>query len=432
MSTESARLLTEKLALSRELSNLKPELEHLRSQTEAHQATLSEKLYLQRQLSTAKLELETEKRATQRTLAKQEQNAEKDAKLEILIEELQRELAQERRDKQQLERDAQKEKATWEGRKGVLEAKLDSFRTKLRTTKEQIRQMEGELQRAKAPATTSRARLVGDIEKHTLNPRKRSANQLDIDATIGTPGLGPPAKRGKRGSTLPGDKSTFSITPFLNRTASVAPDTPPEDNAMNRIEERIEGFPPPAEALHNASHTEQTLLSIPRLKANADNPALTHVTVSEVHTLATAKIGKINTKAHRSRKQPAIPSLENVMEEQNDENEPPKTESSLASPENTEPTSNPIVPFPEEVGELKKRKRKLLGNGPGKTLFDEDDEGETTRGGLKAPLAPPKGPGILAKRLLAAPKGSHRNGQASSAAGFGSFSPLKKDKKAIA
>jgi chromosome segregation ATPase len=186
VSTDSAKLLTEKLALTRELSNLKPELEHLRSQTETHQSLLSEKLSLQRQLSTAQVAGDG-KRATQRFLAKEEKTTEKDGRLEHQLEELRKELAREARQTESRARCA-------EGicklgrRKAVLEGKLDAFRNKLRTTKEQLKQTEAELQKAQISTTTLTSRaILRKLRKSVRNPRKRSATHLDMDATIGTP-----------------------------------------------------------------------------------------------------------------------------------------------------------------------------------------------------------------------------------------------------
>lgn len=427
---DSTKLLTEKLALTRELLNLKPELESLRSQTEAYHVVLSEKLSLQRQLSTTQLELETEKRATQRAFTTQEKKNEKDARQEHQIEELRKELAQERRDKQKVERDSQKEMASWEGKKAILEGKLDAFRDKLRTTKEQLKQTETELHKASVSTATaaSRATVSWDGEKLARNPRKRSATHLDMDATIGTPGLLPPAKRGKRGSTLPGDKSTFSITPFLNRTASVAPGTPEDEDGFQYTSKQKEGMLPQVEGLDGALRIRQppSTVSEPESNSRVDMKRSTAKVTTKVPTLGSARIGKINIKAPTSRKHSVKPSLENVAEEQHDENDVPIESRAMrneAGPFETRSELN-VLPLGEDL-EQRKKKRKLLGNGLGKTLFD-DDAGDN----VKAASGLAKGFGVLGKGGLAGLRGGTRVGPAAGAGAFGSFSPLKKDKKA--
>ena len=67
---DSANLLAEKLALTRELAVLKPELEHLRVQVDQQQATLSEKLTLEQQVNTLEAQLENEKKAVKRAMQK--------------------------------------------------------------------------------------------------------------------------------------------------------------------------------------------------------------------------------------------------------------------------------------------------------------------------------------------------------------------------
>jgi hypothetical protein len=431
---DSTKLLTEKLALTRELLNLKPELESLRSQTEAYQVVLSEKLSLQRQLGTTQLELETERRTTQRALTTQEKVTEKDTRLENQIEELRKELAQERRDRQKVGRDAQKEMACWEGKKSILEGKLDAFRNKLRTTKEKLKQTEVELHKASVSTATtaSQATFSRDQEKVTRNPRKRSAIQLDMDATIGTPGLPAPAKRGKRTSTLPGDKSIFSITPFLNRTASVAPDSPGDEDGFEYVSKQKQDMPSQAERLDNAWHVGRSpsASSEPKPDSKVDKRGATASLTTKVHTLGSARMGKLNAKAPISRKQSMKPSLENVAEEQHDENEPliemrvTDTEGGLI-----ETSSELNIPSLGEDLEQRKKKRKLLGNALGKTLFDDDDR-DNVKAVARVPLVLGKDFGLLGKGGLAGPKGSTRIGPVAGAGAFGSFSPLKKDKKA--
>ena len=59
---------------------------------------------------------------------------------------------------------------------------------------------------------------------------------MDPDATtLGTPGDGPAAKRGKKAARGVGDKSTFSITPFLNKTTSVIQEEEDEDEEASPV-----------------------------------------------------------------------------------------------------------------------------------------------------------------------------------------------------
>jgi hypothetical protein len=100
---DSNKTLSEKLALSREISSLRPEVEHLRAQVEANHGLLTEKLSLQRQMTTLQVELENEKRTAARTLAKQGRKMEQDDDLRSELEEARKDLAQEKKDKARVE-----------------------------------------------------------------------------------------------------------------------------------------------------------------------------------------------------------------------------------------------------------------------------------------------------------------------------------------
>lgn len=547
MSLDSTKILTEKLALARELGTLKPELEYLRQQTASNQSLLSEKLSLQRQLSTIQVELENEKRVSQRALAKDkdrrvsavdaeyrsqmqelradlskerrereiaesaidkahaelererrkaervaarnEKSTEQDAKQEAEIEELREELAKERRERKKAEKTAQttqhelemenqrlerellkkqkvndpgsaseaqlevlrkelkaeklsrekaeksiqKSQTEWEAQKSILDEKLNNFRTKLKSTKEKLKETEVELQSAQSAAAANNANPA-------RNPRKRVAAQLDPDATIGTSGDGRQPKRGKRSSAVPGDKSTFSITPFLNRTTSVAPDSPIQEE-----DDEAADVAPTDQQDREAEEAASTPSAQP--KKAAKKPAAAPKPKSK--PLTTSSAGKANTKPTAGRKKTAVQTLEQVAEEDSaDENSAPAAPTTIPLNDTAE-ASKPLVPklkptsmngsrkslasfatFNAEPPAEKKKKRKLGGgSGLGKTLFD-DDEGAP-------PAKPIPGKGLFAARALGKALGAGRigggfnGGMLSTEDGF-MFSPLKKDRRAAA
>lgn len=103
VTSDSNKTLSEKLALSREISSLRPEVEHLRAQVESNQGLLSEKLALQRQLTTLQVELENEKRTAARTISKQGKKMEQDEGLHNELEEVRKELVAEKKDRMKAE-----------------------------------------------------------------------------------------------------------------------------------------------------------------------------------------------------------------------------------------------------------------------------------------------------------------------------------------
>jgi hypothetical protein len=583
VTSDSAKLLTEKLSLTRELTTLKPELEHLRSQATYQQTVLAEKLALERQVSTLEVELEAEKRASKRAAKKsssQERETElqnqveelqkdlarekkenikarreTDAELQSQIEELQKELAREKRDKKKardgaetnlqgeleelrkelsrerregqkarseleadlrnqleevqqdlarekretakarkntdadlqdqleslqqdlsrekkesekmrkeigkarknadcelqdrlenLEKDlarekkdgekarkeADKERKAMETQQALLESKLDQIRTKLRSTKEELKECQTEISEAKAAAIKPKGlNPQGGIP--VKNPRKRGASEIVADCTIGTPDGGAVrgkrqiTKKGRTEQTMVGEKSMFSITPFLNRTMSIAPDTPGDEEASDADIPQM-----PAQIVKNTAQEIGLTLDVstespvPTLKSRGRKKAADKSKPSERPVLAEAKSNP-KTKKAAPKATRVMSTLEKVTEEE-DENEqlndavPPMkvfTGNDFSKPNQPSKVAKPIA---GDDG-AKKKKRKL---GEGKTLFDEDD-GEATKRPGKVNLGAPR---LLSKGGLAGPKGGLRGGLAS-ASGFGGFSPLKKDRRGI-
>lgn len=417
---DSTKLLTEKLSLARELSALKPEVDHLRSQAASHQSLLAEKLSLQRQLSTAQVELETEKRIAQRALAKEGKSQAEDAKLEHRLESMQADLAKEHRERQRVEREAQKDSTESQNRITTLESRLDAFRNKLKATKEQLKEAQTSFQTAQASNYGKSNRASASVNSTTYlaeNPRKRAAAQIDADTIIGTPGDLPAAKKSKRALTLIGEKSTFSITPFLNRTASVAPASPPSENANGDDEAHVK------ESDHLFGNRRQKAVSSEAMSDLVDKSDATKkgLQANKRGILENAKRGKINSRAPPARKTKSAPTLEQVAEEENNENG--GSTMSMGEPAANKDSSNETF---DGGLELKRRKRKLLGGGLGKTLFDED-EGNAVKGDRL--LGGVRGFGTLGKGGLGAPKFGPRKAIGPSVNTFGAISPLKKDRK---
>jgi hypothetical protein len=537
---DSTKLLTEKLSLSRELAILKPELEHLRSQATYQQTVLSEKLALQRQVSTLEVEIETEKRASKRAMDKnknkerevelqqqvddlqkeltmekrdrekarkeaerdlesekralkrvteksnnteredelQQQlddlqaeytrekreseklrkelekdleverraskrasekigtSKERDVKHQEQLDELQTKLAQEKREKDKVRKEAEKDLNAAETRRTVLESQLDQMRTKLRATKEELKECQTELGEARAASAQAGTSSM-KADAPAKNSRKRAAVEMSTDGAIGTPdgvairGQRPAVKRGRVDQTMLGEKSMFSITPFLNKTINLALDSPAQGEperttAAEQLNVGVDEVEAPLEAANEEDQvpieTSPSALSKTKVKSK---PASKKALV-EKKVLLETKQG-MNTRNPAPKKAKAIITLERVTEEDGDENEDP-TQSlddkiEKEKPATTKSFSKVQAKTVEEV-EPKKKKRKLLGGG--KTLFDEED-GEATKRPAKVNLGPPR---LLGKGELAGPKRVLKGG-IGSASGFGTFSPLKKDRRGV-
>lgn len=392
----------------------------MRCQATVNQSLLAEKLSLQRQLSTLQVELETEKRATQRALARKGKLQAEGTKIEPRLEKLQADLAKERHERQRIEREAQKASIESENRTTSLESRLDAFKNKLKSSKEQLKETQASLHIAQASNQGRASHVFASVNSTTSLtgiPCKRAAAQMDADTMIGTPGDIPAAKKSKLGSTLIGEKSTFSITPFLNRTASVAPRKSPSNNAGGDDGELCNE---PDRPSRRATQKVALSRAITDLVDSSDAMSNT-AEARNPSILGSAKTDKVNSRAHHARKTKSRPILEQVSEE-NLENAGSTTNMSEIA------TTKDISSEAFNDGlEMKRRKRQLLGGGLGMTLFDED-EGD----GLKAErglLGEVRGFGTLGKGGLAAPESGPRRVFGPSVGTFGAISPLKKDRK---
>ncbi|TVY45099.1 hypothetical protein LOCC1_G002920 [Lachnellula occidentalis] len=455
LTMDTTKLLTEKLSLARELATLKPELEHLRSQASHQQIILCEKLALQRQVSTLEVEIETEKRASKRAAEKndsREREADLRSQLEVLqndlvreknnrrakeaelqsqLEAIQKDLAREKKEGGKAHKEVEKELKASETRHTVLESKLDQMRTKLRATKEELKQCQAELTQARAPAKILSIPASADAP---IRPRKRAALEMSTDVTIGTPdgvaarGKKPAVKRGRKDQTMLGEKSMFSITPFLNRTVNMAFDTPakdPENDIVEEEDQDTDNQASEAEVVSDAPAIPKTSTPTAAPKAKGKKKAVDKPEELDKNALGETKNNTQNKKP--APKKRAVSTLEKVTEEEADENEGPRQPAAPVTTSKTlaakagdmKPAKLQSKAAETEDTGLRKKKRKLLG---GKNLFDQED-GEATKRPTKVSLG---GPRLLAKGGLAGPGGGLKGGLG---AGMGAFSPLKKDRR---
>lgn len=458
---------------------MRPELEHLRSQASSNSNLLSEKLSLQQQLKDVQAELEDNRRYLARMEKQDEKRSRKSEEYSKQVEELKQELSDsrkllaesekerakiegdkttaaesanaeeldslreelsnERKERQKLERSQAKEVQHWETERAVFEDKLSQFRTKLRSTKERLRDTEAELETQRSEAAAASAEVAKAKASSTKsqtskpkNPRKRTAAQsVDQDTAIGTPGDGDANKRSKRASSVVGEKSTFSITPFLNRTASVQPEG--ADEPIASIEDRSPSVRPST--------------------TTANGKAI----------LGPAGVGKSNPKTKPKRSIASEPTLEKVAEEaeSNDENADPtgtipviaekQKQSDNKAPKPILKPRKSLAHFtsfregslqPESrMGSMppaQKKRRKLLGSAGAKTLFDDDEEGDTAGGATAGGKTLFNGGNQRAfgtfGKAASGPGGglsNKRKGPLQTADGF-AFSPLKKERRAMA
>ncbi|KAI1104775.1 hypothetical protein F4804DRAFT_306302 [Jackrogersella minutella] len=431
-------------------------------------------------------QLEQEKRTRQFALQDQDSTREQEADLRKKLQEAQRHLRQENDEKERLEEElqaaklsakkTQKKQATGdaedelrsqmaelkihlesqqkenvkirqENQAAIKEAyaqndhsekKIEKLKTKLREVQEQLKQCQTDLRKAQQSRPSSSGETT-KINGRSQVFRKRNAQDMAADdfthIEIQTPGAddntkGRRAAMKKRGlePTMPGEKSMFSITPFLNRTKSVVEDTPkadetpddsitaaPEAEAVEPTETAPEA--PVAEATQNEAASSAPAED-EKPKPNSKPRGRPKKALGE------APSSKKNAQPVPKKALKTKSSLDKVVEETHDDSQENQREP-------TEPTEKTMtvkfnIGLPQDestssgtTGEVpKKKKRKVLGST--KTLFDEEAEAPPTRKPSKVQLGPKR---ALGKAVL--------NVQKTAFAGSTSFSPLKKDRRGV-
>ncbi|KAL4801391.1 hypothetical protein BDV18DRAFT_149278 [Aspergillus unguis] len=225
VASDTQKLQAEKVRLAKEMSSIQTEVERLRVQNSSVSELLTEKQAIDRQLNTVELELENEKRAHERALAKQSQQAAEIAALTSKLEEARQDLKlAHRRSQEELQ---QKGCALTSHRSPVFSKGkgVDEI-----TQVTQNRQGETPVQQQES--WVSNTTKVPVERPDGIHPKKLTS-RLHSELTIATPGAVRAKNQQKRAATLPGEKSSFSITPFLNRTTGLEESSTSSDDELN-------------------------------------------------------------------------------------------------------------------------------------------------------------------------------------------------------
>ncbi|KAI1862592.1 uncharacterized protein JN550_010117 [Neoarthrinium moseri] len=401
-------------------------------------------------------ELEAEKRQAKRYQKKQQsESAEEDDELRGKLDEAETKLAAAQKEAHKVRTEAQTSVADADARSEAFEKKFEKLKAKFRDLQDQLKQCQADLrkaqqgQQAKPSVAASLPSLADEVAKKTAARqafKKRKAQEIAKDdftqITIDTPSADDrPRKNFKKKlaePTMPGEKSTFSITPFLNRSKTGSDDNQEDDD--EEVHDSILGHrerPKTKKTVGFATTTEPIVFT--GGDASSSSPAASEPPSTEAaeeekpqaqpkprgrpkKVLADAPSAKKNAQplpktALKKTAKPA-PSLDKVAEE-GQENAPKPAEKTqplkfnYTMPQDTS-TSSANTSKGEET---KKKKRKVLG--AKKTLFDDEDEAEDIPVRKPAPVA-------ASGKRAKAPLGGVRNAFAGA-----SFSPLKRERRGV-
>ncbi|KAJ0416017.1 FtsJ-like methyltransferase-domain-containing protein [Aspergillus carlsbadensis] len=324
IASDSKKTQAEKIRLSKEISSMQSELERLRSQNTSVNALLAEKQSLTRQLDALKVQLETEKRAHERTLAKGSQQKEEITNLATKLEEARREINLARRHRQQTTHQAPAVRKP-EGASRNLERARD----------------DAPFYSPQPHNNRSSAKKTIFSERTTMVPLRAATSHLHSELNVATPGAVRAQKQQNQIPTMPGEKSSFSITPFLNRTTGLGGSTMSSDDELN-------------EAQGEGSHQKLPVLSRHARRRDSSPTASKQPSKPdrESSTMAAIKRPKISQKL-----------------------------SPLDSPDEARDSSVPLSrPLGQKQAAPKKRK---LGLQRDRSLFDDDEEDNTLQDSRK-------------------------------------------------
>lgn len=439
---DSGKALQEKFALSRELNRIRPELEHLQSQLANYKVILAERNDLRRQVDTLEVELENEKRSRQRQLSKEDDGSTAEMRSRLLNAE--NRLTSEAAERNQMRKQHEKEVAEARSHNERLEERLGALRDKfkksqadLKETRMQLEACQSELsaRNAGSRGNDGRAKKSISVTANSLPGRRRrgAASGLDVvpsqtsdggrEVTSQRTAIG----RGTEGAAV-GEKSTFSITPFLNRTKSLSDENIERDMTSPSVKKDSENKsiqsqenpsdaitedpPPQSEAQENAmkglgnrpdiDSTSVPTATVPKRRGRPRTKTLAEAPPSETNKIATRMGSGAESSATRC----------DAVEEAGGQVAPDETQQKEAAGE---------ASFKGPEAEVKmKKKRKLLGTG-NQVLLDGENVGETA--GPKKAAWPVLAPTKRAKIQL--------GGNVASGFAKSSFSPLKRERRGV-
>ncbi|KAM0333999.1 hypothetical protein ACHAQA_001019 [Verticillium albo-atrum] len=477
---DSTKVLAEKLALSRELATMKPELEHVRSQLSHQQSVVTEKLALERQLNSAEVELAAEKRArlqaaeqhdhekssgdelrtklkdAEKRVAAEKREAERlrqeldqaqkgsrsqessnaaDSGLRDKLRELETALAAEKNETKRAKKEAEISLSELQAKNDTLESRVDTLKTRLRSTQTELKGCKAELETLREMSSVN-PQGAGRAGADNNAVKKRRAVDMDTEdiTTTGVANDGdwksrrPVKKRGLDQSLL-GEKSTFSITPFLNRTKGVNVDATVDEDAEE--DEADVSHIPHAEAARRA---EPPVATKAKDSETQDIPPAPEAEVKKGKPRGRPKKILASTSPNIPPRAAAPPAKSKLgarkvaVLTQVDEESTDAEATAAGAPATTDDVSEPApkaddvpVKAAVRVPEAKKKKRKLVGDSS-KTIFDEEDA-EPAEQKPKRSNPVKLGPGKILK--------NPQLGMARKAFAGAAFSPLKKDRRGV-
>lgn len=423
--------IQDKAVLIRELNSLRLELEQLQPLLTSHQAVVASNGDLRRQVNTLEVELENERRSKLRAQQADENHVISD--LRSKLQQCETKLQTQKKAKESLKRELTESRNESEEQK----ERFNNLKSKLKETQGALKAAQVDLQQSQREPSNPGETPANIVAGHQQKPPKPkqarvlmeppvSAVETSMDdVDIQTPGdenVSEVRRQRRRGAehALPGEKSNFSITPFLNksRDATDHPDfgsdksasgvdlksSPEQPRGRRRITSRATS---PVTARRPAASRQKPSTSLKKGAAEAET-ILSRTLLDESDTSAKSgmkkrsRLGKVTgaTRANNSKED----------SDSDAASQKPELKVNASAMEGGAPK--------DRDAEGRKKKRKLL-SGRGKSIFDDEMD---VNDNPSNPL-----------RFVPTKRGRSQLGSVANAfAGPGStFSPLKKERRGV-
>ncbi|TFA97656.1 hypothetical protein CCMA1212_010605 [Trichoderma ghanense] len=396
-----SKALDENLALTKELQQLRPEIELLRQQVTKYERMIAEQRETQLQQEQSEKELASKSQSKPEGPNAKGQDV---VQLRAALQKATEELLEEKRHRKTMESDHQEEMDKSERQKHKLEGKISNLEKKLKESQKELHDLRKDLE-----ASRSSGKEDGPEDGTTINTQGARAGSRTIGQSATTDKERLPRKHTARKrateQAMVGEKSTFSITPLLNKT---------KDGTLNVTKESNVIKLPLDDVLAQAENDDPSPL---RMANKSEAPPTATLNVEEETTTPLRPREKLNSKAKKKAVAEDGDTGQPNSEDKKDEAAPKAIPSKETAPSKRiklhEPAS--AEPPPPEL-EHRKRRRKLLNKT--NTILEED---ETEEG---------------AQSLEAQP-GRTRKLKSSAASAFSSqsmgkpFSPLKRHRRGV-
>lgn len=162
-------------------------------------------------MNSLEVELQNTKRSLERALLKDSQDGDEEGGEDVRLEQLNKQFLIEKEERARIEKEA----SDGARHRKSLESKINALEAKLEGATEQLTQAQDRLRhQVESRSSGQRVQFVAEDAGRPQKPM-----QFDPGMVIATPGGVKAASKTQKSLALPGDKSSFSITPLLNRTS---------------------------------------------------------------------------------------------------------------------------------------------------------------------------------------------------------------------